>query len=98
MHHRDGGIVMEARQQRFLIGFSCRGYPAAAPFMFRTLWLLAAKAAKAVTVILVILLYFFTKNAQEFQSGIHRNVDVGCLAVTKMQKNIVQTLKQDMPS
>ena len=57
----------------------------------------AAEAAKTVPVISVILLRFY-KNAQGCQSGIHRNIDEGCLAVTIMQKNIVQTLKQPMPS
>ena len=56
----------------------------------------AAKATKAVPVISVILLYFLQKNAQGCQSGIHRIIDVGCLAVRKMQKKIVQTLKQRM--
>ena len=45
----------------------------------------AAEAAKTVPVISVILLRFY-KNAQGCQSGIHRNIDEGCLAVTKMQK------------
>ena len=48
-------------------------------------WLLRPEAAKTVPVISVILLRFY-KNAQGCQSGIHRNIDEGCLAVTKMQK------------
>ena len=85
---------MDARQQQRAFNWLlARGYPTAAPIMFRALWLSAAKATKAVPVISVILFYFY-KNAQGCQSGIHRIIDVGCLAVRKMQKNIVQTLKQ----
>ena len=89
---------MDARQQQRAFNWLlARGYPTAAPIMFRALCLSAAKATKAVPVISVILLYFY-KNAQGCQSGIHRIIDVGCLAVRKMQKNIVQTLKQRMTS
>ena len=91
---------MDARQQQRAFNWLlARGYPTAAPIMFRALCLSAAKATKAVpvNVISVILLYFY-KNAQGCQSGIHRIIDVGCLAVRKMQKNIVQTLKQRMTS
>ena len=89
---------MDARQQQRAFNWLlARGYPTAAPIMFRALWLSAAKATKAVPVISVILFYFY-KNAQGCQSGIHRIIDVGCLAVRKMQKNIVQTLKQRMTS
>ena len=97
-HDRDAVIVMDARQQQRAFNWLlARGYPTAAPIMFRALWLSAAKATKAVPVISVILFYFY-KNAQGCQSGIHRIIDVGCLAVRKMQKNIVQTLKQRMTS
>ena len=46
---------------------------------------MGGRSYKTVAVISVLLLCFY-KNAQGCQSGIHRNIDEGCLAFMKMQK------------